>query len=141
MAILLSMTIFLGADYLNNIQLRTEKESFLNVINYTLSYVKSTNYYAWERYEYIDVQLNSTWVDLTLDSGSWFKDQLELTRSTMVFSGTSDSVRLFPYERECIDLVNWEDMISFSMESSLSDDIFCFERDMRLCKIFVVSCP
>lgn len=135
------MTIFLGADYLNNIQLRTEKESFLNIINYTLSYAKSTNYYAWERYEYIDLELNSTWVSVTLDSGWLFKDQLELTRSTIVLSGTSDAVRIFPYERECEDLVNAQNIIYFSMESNSNDDMFCFERDMRLCKIFVVTCP
>lgn len=45
MAIILSMTVLLWADYLKDLQVRAEKENLLNTINYTLSYVKSTNYY------------------------------------------------------------------------------------------------
>lgn len=135
------MTVLLWADYLKDLQLRTEKESLLNTINYTLSYVKSTNYYQGDRFAYIDVELSSTWVAVTLDSWTWFGNQLALMRSTLILSGTSDTIRLSPYVRACEDVVNAEDVVSFSLQSNVNDNEFCFDRDMRLCKLFVVSCP
>lgn len=140
MWIVLSMTVLFGADYLKDLQLRTEKEALLNKINYTLSYVKSTNYYEWEQFAYIDVLLFSSWTTTLLDSWGLFGENIELVRSTLILSGTSDTIRIIPYSRSCLDVENGQDIISFDIQSSQSDDEFCFERDMRLCKVFVVAC-
>ncbi len=140
MWIILSMTVFFWADYLKDLQLRTEKEALLNKINYTLSYVKSSNYYQGEQFSYIDILLFGSWATTLLDGGGAFWEDVELVRSDLVLSGTSDTIRVTPYSRSCLDVVNWQDMVWFDIQSSQTDDEFCFERDMRLCKVFVVSC-
>ncbi len=135
------MTVLFGADYLKNLQLRTEKESVLNSINYALAYVKSSNYYAWERFTYFDVVLATTGIVVQTDAGSWFWQDINLFRSTIILSGSSNTIRLSPYQRACEDVVNQEEVVSFFLQSNLAEDSFCFDWDMRLCKIFVVACP
>jgi len=142
MWIILSITIFFGADYMKSLQLRTQKELLLNTINYTLSYVKSTNYYHWGRFSFIDITLFATWASVTLDSWTWFWESATLVDSVLTFSWTtSETIRLFPYVRACTDTANDQDVVSYEMESTKSDEKFCFDRDMRLCKLFVVACP
>lgn len=139
MTIILSMTVVFGAKYLKGLQLRTEKEAVLNAINYTLSYVKSTNYYRWEKFIYFDVSIWTTGISVQTDTWSWFSQEVTLVRSTL--SGESDTIRLYPYVRACEDITHGSDMVLFSLTSTTNTDSFCFERDMSLCKIFVVTCP
>ena len=135
------MTVMFGADYLRDLQLRTEKESVLNSINYALTYVKSSNYYEWNRFTYFDVVLGTTGIVVETDAWSGFWQDITLLRSTINLSWSSDTIRLSPYKRACEDVVNQQDVVSFSLQSNFVEDSFCFDRDMRLCKLFVVSCP
>ena len=141
MAIILSMTVFFSIKYLKDIQLRTEKEALLNTINYALSYVKSTNYYLWDRFSYIEVKLLSTGVTLSLDDQSLFSEYLDLQYATISLTGWNNIIHLFPYARACEDFISKQDIVSFALESNSNQDKFCFDRDMRLCKLFVVWCP
>lgn len=141
MSILLSMTIFFGGSYIKDLQLRSEKESVVNLINYSLSYAKSTNYFEGTKFTSMDILLSTWWVTVTLDGGSTFWE-VELVRSTLALSWTNGTISITPYQRWCVYVDDPEnELVSFTINSTVDTNQFCFEWDMNLCKLFLTICP
>lgn len=145
MGIVLSMTVLFWSNYLKELQLRKEKEELINTINYATSYAKSTNYYHWERFSNLTIALSSTGVAIYLDTLTWtWFTAFTLSRSEISFLNTpaSTQVTVLPYQRACVDATNGSGFVSFQLTSTAArDNAFCFDRDMELCKLFIVSCP
>lgn len=143
--LILSMTVFFWSQYLKELQLRKEKEEVMNIINYAMSYVKSSNYYQWEKFTHLIVDIWTWTIDVHLDSSTWtWFSSYSLLRSeiTSFNPPTSNQIRLTPYQRECEDAINNSTGdITFQLSSTVNDQSFCFSRNMPLCKLFIIPCP
>jgi hypothetical protein len=137
------MTIFFWWQYLKELQLRKEKEEVMNIINYAMSYVKSSNYYDGQKFDHLIVDIWTWTINVHLNSSTWtWFSSYSLLRSEISFLNTpaSNQIRLTPYQRECEDAVNNTDDITFQLLSTVNDQAFCFSRNMALCKLFITPC-
>lgn len=142
--LILSMTVFFWSEYLQELQLRKEKEEVINIITYATSYVKSSNYYGWEKFSHLIVDIGTGDIRISLDTTTWtWFSSYTLLRSEIWFFDTpaSNQVRLTPYQRACEDTINNTGDITFQLSSTVNDQEFCFSRNMALCKLFIISCP
>lgn len=142
--LILSMTIVFGSQYLKELQLRKEKEELINVVTYASSYVKSSNYYQWQKFSNMIVVISTWWIDITLDSLTWtWFSSYSLLRSEITFLNlpASNQIRLTPYQRACVDVINNTGDVTFQLSSTVNDQEFCFSRNMALCKLFITPCP
>ncbi len=142
--LILSMTIFFWSEYLKELQLRKEKEEVINIINYAMSYVKSSNYFEWEKFTNLIIDIWTWSIDVHLDSSTWtWFSSYSLLRSEITFLNlpASNQIRLTPYQRACVDVINNTGDVTFQLSSTVNDQEFCFSRNMALCKLFITPCP
>lgn len=141
LAILLSGTVFLWYNYMLGLQIKHEKERFLSWVEYTLGVVRTTNYYGGAKYTYLDLQMSVDGMDWSFDTGSGFEN-IQLKKSQLAFSWLWPTIRLTPYARPCtyLDDINATGF-TFTLNSNINDDMYCFDRDLSVCKLFLVTCP
>lgn len=141
LAILLSATVFLWYGYMKWLQVKREKEEFLSRVEYTLGFVRTSNYYLSNKYTYLDLQMSVDNMQGIFNSGTGF-ETIQLEKSQLAFSGLDPAIRLVPYARECTYLDDSNATgFSFSLDSTINSDTYCFNRDLSVCKLFLVTCP
>lgn len=156
--IVLSMIVFMSTNYLKELQVRSEKEEIIDWISYVTSFVKSSNYFQGNPYDYLRVTVNSdylrihtlklSWDDLLLPERLFFEDVFDKIRLEFASWVQEAHVLLTPYERACYiydgeslaTVDEDEPVLSFTGVGIWSEHAFCAERDMQLCKLRIVPC-
>ena len=113
--ILLSMTFNLWWDYIDFLRYKQDREAFVNMIDKTILRTRATNYYDGLKYDYLDVFITDTWIEITL--GTWDTldaascgNGVEVDRYDFVETSlswhTDTTVRIVPFNIECDTWVN-----------------------------------
>ncbi len=151
MAILLAMTMWLGGTYLKSVKYRYEKEQFIWMMDKLITTVRTSNYWGNITFEYIEIELTTWGLTAVVDTGVTVIDSLTLTESSLVISGGSATIRLFPYNIACALWTNYSELngviyvddpvtLSFSQSAAYTEQETCYQLDLRLCKLLQVSC-
>lgn len=151
MGILLAMTMWLGGTYLESVEYRYEKEQFIGMMDKLIATVRTSNYWGSITYEYIEIELTTWGLAAFVDTGVIAIDSLALTESSLVISGGSATIRLFPYNIACAEWTNYSEIngviyvedpitLSFSQIATNTEQETCYQLDLRLCKLLQVSC-
>ncbi len=149
--VLLAMTMWLGGDYLRNTEYRYEREEFIWMMDKLIATVRTSNYWWSATYEYLEIELTTWWLSVFVDTWAIAIDSLALTKSSLVISGGSATIRLFPYNIACAEWTNYSEIneviyvedpitISFSQSADYTEQETCYQLDLRLCKLLQVPC-
>lgn len=141
---LLAMTLYLWWDYINTMQVRTDKELFANSFDNALVTARTSNYFDWTEYETITITL--TWWGVTATTNNAQTVSSHLLQDAEVIDSWSWYPDFFvePYSIWCDINVGGEtftgDAVDFSLESTINDDVYCYSIGPKTCKLQQVSC-
>lgn len=149
--ILLSMTMAIWSLYLRNVQYRYEKENFIGAMDKLITTVRTSNYRWNDTYTYIALELTTGSILAFVDTWMDAIEILTFSKSSLVISGGSTTIRLFPYNIACAEWANYEEengiiyvdnpiMIPFRQIAAYTSQETCYVLDLRLCKLQQVSC-
>ncbi len=149
--ILLTITLWIGSIYLRTVKYRYEKEQFIGEMDKIIASVRTSNYRSWETYDYLSLQLTSNGLQAYLETGLTAVETLTITESTLVISGGSTTIRLFPYNIACAEWTNYSEVngviyvedpivITFTGDATYTSQETCYQLDLRLCKLQQIPC-
>lgn len=138
--LILSATIGMWTTYLKTLQTKSDKERVVSLLDYVLSYTRSSNYFRNIKYSYADIIFVSTWASVVLDTGTGFDSAI--LYNTIISSWSNETIRLTPYSIACTQVSNptatW---FYFTIQSSINNDSYCFVLKLDVCKTFSIPCP
>ena len=152
--ILLGMVMSFWSNYLKQLNYQEDREHYISAINEFIMRWRTSNYYKGNKYTYIDITLNTTWVVIVYNTGDVTTSDCgtgEVVRDVVfkksVLSGLSLSLpytfRIEPYLLWCNTYCDGSSVVTGTVmsKSSFSDHESCYLFDGNLCKFTLTSCP
>ena len=148
--ILLLATFSLSFSYVNTMRVKTDKEQLITAIADGMAIARTSNYYTTTRYATLAILLTQSWVDYEVVGGDFASpqniDSFDLQHSVLNLWTwvTTLWVDIVPYSIWCdasLDgVVSWSWLVYFSLQSTISDEEYCYAIDQNVCKVNQVWC-
>lgn len=147
-SLLLWLVLFSWWKNVTEIQFRSDKETFLSLINKIRTNALSSNYYKDVKYDYLEVEYDRKKNILkTLYISGWTHTDLDITYlPNSYFSGNNwFKLTYSPYSVDCsftsldsIVNINWNNTIELLSKSRKYS--YCFDISISACRIKEVQC-
>lgn len=148
--ILLLIMIFMGTNYIYEMQVRNDKEEIISFFNKTVSQSLSSSFYYWDKYDKIQLMLKNWWEKIYLSAIDANGNKTDITYKELkhsVFTWIMDTGKFlltwnsFGCEYEDSTWIKKApEFVEFAIFAPSYRYTYCFKMDLSSCRIFEQRC-